>query len=101
MAYVVVLFNLRSDADRATYEEWARTSDIPTVRSLPSVTSFRVLKTSGLLSGGAAPYEYVEVIDVNDMAQLGEDIACDPMPRIAAEFQTFADNPIFMLSEEL
>lgn len=101
MAHVVVLFNLRTDADRAAYEEWARTADMPTVRSLKSVDSFRVFKSSGLLGGGAAPFEYVEIIEVNDMAQLGADIAADPMPQIAAAFQSFADNPIFMLTEEM
>lgn len=101
MAYVVVLFNLKPGVDRAAYEQWARTSDIPTVNSLASVDSFRVLKASGTLGGGSSPYEYVELIDVNDMEQLGADIAADPMPKIAAEFGTFADNPVFILTEEL
>lgn len=101
MAYVVVLFNLKPGTDRAAYEEWARSTDIPTVNSLPSVSSFRVLRASGTLGGGASPYEYVEIIDVNDMERLGADIAVDPMPAIAAMFQSFADNPVFILTEEI
>lgn len=101
MAYVVVLFNLKPDVDRDAYEEWARTTDIPTVNSLPSVHSFRVMRATGTLSGAASPYEYVEIIDVKDMAQLGADIAADPMPAIAAQFQAFADNPVFILAEEM
>jgi hypothetical protein len=101
MAHVIVLFNLKSGTDRAAYEAWARDSDIPTVNALPSVDSFRVLRATGTLAGGTSPFEYVEIIDVNDMARLGEDVARDPMTRIAAEFQAFADNPVFILTEEV
>lgn len=99
---IVVLFNLKSDAAPDAYENWAKSTDIPTVNALGSVASFSVLRTTGLLgSDEAPPYRYVELLDVSDMEKLGEDVASDTMQRVAAEFQSFADNPQFMLTESI
>jgi len=55
MAHVVVLFNLLEGVDFSEYERWALDRDVPTVRGLPSVESFRVLGATTLLGGGAIP----------------------------------------------
>ena len=102
MTRIVVLFNLKSDTDREAYEAWARSTDLPTVRALPSVDGFTVHPVNALLGSDAAPpYEYVEIIDVADMDQFGRDIASETMQRIAGEFQAFTDNPVFMLTGSL
>ncbi len=99
---IVVLFNLKADAAPDAYENWAKSTDIPLVNALGSVSSFSVLRTTGLLgSEDPAPYQYVELLDVADMDKLGEDVATDTMQRVAAEFQGFADNPQFMLTESI
>jgi hypothetical protein len=97
---IIVLFNLKPGVTPADYEAWARTRDIPNVRELRSIDAFDVYRTTGLLTGGDAPYAYVEVIDVNDMAAFGTDAAADPMPAIAAEFGRMVD-AIFILTERL
>lgn len=102
MARIIVLFNLKPSADRSAYERWARTVDMPQVRSLGSIDSFTVHAAQGLLGTQAkSPYEYVEVIDVADMDQFGRDIAAETMQRVSAEFQTFADNPVFIVTRTL
>ena len=101
MAHVIVLFNLRNSTDVAAYESWARTTDLPTVNSLPSVNKFTVLKVRGTFSGEPSPYQYVEIIDVADMDQLTKDVSTDVMKEIANQFQEFADNPTFIVSENL
>ena len=101
MAYVVVLFNLRTSTDVVAYESWARTTDLPTVNSLPSVNKFTVLKAQGTFSGESSPYQYIEVIDVADMDQLTKDVSTDLMQEISNQFQEFADNPTFIVSENL
>ncbi len=99
---IVVIFNLKADAAPDAYENWARSTDIPTVNALGSVTSFSVHRTTGLLgSDDPAPYQYVELLDVGDMEKLGEDVASETMQRVAAEFQEFADNPQFMMTESI
>jgi len=102
MTHIVVLFNLASDADVAAYEDWARATDLPTVNGLESVDDFSVFKASGVLgSDKAAPYEYVEVIAVNDMQTFGEEVSTEAMRKVAGEFQAFAEAPIFILTERL
>lgn len=99
---IFVLFNLREGVDPATYESWARQTDIPTVRGLPSINSFDAFRTTGLLgSDAAAPYAYVEVIDVGDDDRFGADISTPEMQGIAAEFQQFADDPKFMVMQDI
>ena len=101
MATLIVLFNLREGASVAEYEAWAKSKDVPTVKGLSSVDDFRVFLSSGLLGTDApAPYEYIEVIEVNDMNNFGIDVSSERMQAIAAEFGAFADNPIFILSEQ-
>ena len=99
---IIVLFNLRPGVDPAHYEAWAASTDAPTVRGLPSVAGFRVHALTGLLMGeGTPPFQYVEVLDVADMDQLGPDISSPTMQAISAQFQTFADNPIFLTTREV
>lgn len=99
---VIVLFNLKADADIDAYEQWARTTDIPGVRAMGSVESFRVFKTTGLLgSDDPAPYQYVEQIEITTMAPFLADVSTPQAQQVAAEFQSFADNPMFMLADEI
>lgn len=101
MPTLVVLFNLKAGADPGQYEQWARSTDLPIVRGLPSVEGFEVLRTSGVLGGGTAPYQYVEILHVKDLGGLGQDVSTETMRRVAAEFRQFADSPIFMISDSI
>lgn len=101
MTKIVVLFNLLADADVSAYEDWARSTDIPTVNRLGSVENFAVFRTTGTLGGEPAPYQYIEVLDVTSMPALGEDASTEIMQKIAGEFQAFADNPTFIVTENI
>jgi hypothetical protein len=98
---LIVFFNLKQSSSAAEYERWARQSDIPSVRKLRSVDSFEVLKASGVLGGGDSPYQYFEIIRVKDMKLFGEDVGTQAVQKMAAEFNAFADKPMFILTEAL
>ena len=99
---IIVLFNLRPGVDPAVYEDWARSSYSPTVKALPSISDFSVHALTGLLGAPAQPpFQYVEVIDVADPDRFGQDIAMPAMQVIAAAFQRFADNPLFITTREV
>ena len=100
MNTLIVLFNLKKDADSGAYESWAKATDLPVVRGLSSVDSFEVYRSQGLFGGGAAPYEYVEMIDINDVDQFGTEVGSATMANVASEFQGFADNPVFILTSK-
>lgn len=101
MSRIIVLFNLRDGVSPEAYEAWARDTDIPTVRRLGSVKDFSVHRATGLLGGGKPPYQYAEVIDVADMEALMADIAAPPMPENASAFARFAEDPVFIVTEDL
>ena len=102
MNTLIVLFRLHPGADVAAYEAWAKNTDLPVVRQLPSVSRFEVYRSRGLFgSGEPAPYEYVEVIDISDLEGFGRDVVTDTMRKVAAEFRDFADNPVFILSDRI
>lgn len=99
---IIVLFNLKPGVDREAYEAWARQTDIPGVNALGSVTDFQVHRATGVLGSDAPPpYAYFEVIDIADMQAFGADAASEAVQKMAAEFQQFADNPQFILTETL
>jgi len=100
MTRIVVLFNLKPGVDVGEYERWARSTDLPTVNGLESVDAFTVHKVTGLLGkDDKPPYEYVEIIDVNDMQRFGDNVSTETMRKVAGEFQSFADAPVFMLTD--
>ncbi|OFA29880.1 REDY-like protein HapK [Glaciecola punicea] len=102
MTTIVVLFNLKASADVSAYQDWAKQIDIPTASGLPSVDVFEVLKSEGLLmSEGKPPYQYIEILKVNDMEQFGKDAGSEVMQKVAAQFQEFADNPLFIMTSKL
>jgi hypothetical protein len=98
MTTLIVLFNLKDAARREEYERWAREVDLPTAGALKSVDKFEVLKASGLLTGGPSPYE---ILRINSMEQLGADVGSPTMQQVAAQFQAFADNPLFIMTSSL
>ncbi|MBL7979272.1 MAG: hypothetical protein JNN12_13110 [Bacteroidetes Order II. Incertae sedis bacterium] len=97
---LIVLFNLKEGVSEAEYEQFAKEIDVPTVVRLQSVEAFKVFRTSGVLGSEApAPYRYVEVIEVADLDGLFGDLGSETMQRVAAQFQAFADNPLFMMAD--
>jgi len=101
MAALVVLFNLKNEASKEAYEQWAQNTDVPTVKGLISVDDFKVYRLGNLMgTEEPSPYQYCEIIEVNDMGKLGEEVGSETMQRVAAEFQEFADNPTFIVSEQ-
>ncbi len=99
---IIVIFNLKEGVSAADYEAWARKDDIPGVNRLGSVEKFTVHKATGLFgSDDAAPYQYIEILDINGMDPFVADISTEEFQAMAAPFQDFADNPQFILTEDI
>jgi hypothetical protein len=89
---LIVLLKLKPGADRAAYETWVRTADIPGVRRLGSVAGYSVHKATGLLgTNDPAPYDYVEVLDVADPDGFAADVASPEVQALAAGLSSFAE----------
>lgn len=102
MPTLVVLFNLRPGTKAGDYEAWARSTDLPAVKRLPSVKGFSVFRARGLLGSDApSPYQYVEMLEVASVEALVQDVAGAEMQRVVKEFGAFADHPQFIVTESL
>ena len=102
MPRLVVLFNLKPGVSEADYEAWAKTVDIPTAGALQSVDGFTLHRAVGVFgSDRPPPYRYVEIVDVNELALLGEEAGRPPMTEVTAKFAAFADNPLFLITEDV
>ncbi|EJL34007.1 REDY-like protein HapK [Novosphingobium sp. AP12] len=98
---IFALFNLKPGVSVEAYEAWAKESDLPTVNALPSIASFRVFRTTGVLGSDAPPpFGYIEVLDVKDMEQFGADVSAAAMQEVAAAFQGMVE-VTFLTTEEL
>ncbi|MGB3805643.1 MAG: REDY-like protein HapK [Erythrobacter sp.] len=100
---IICLFNLKEDVDISEYEEWAKTRDIPKVNGLGSVNSFTVHRATGVFGDDQANphFGYIEIIDITGLDEFVSDISSDDFQKAAAPFQGFADNPQFILTENL
>jgi hypothetical protein len=99
---IIVLFKLKAGVDVAAYEQWATQIDRPGVNALASVDNFTVHRATGLFGSDApAPYDYIEVIDIKTMDGFVGDISTEAFQAAAAPFREFADNPQFILTEDL
>ena len=91
MPTMIVLANLKEGVGPEDYERWILDSYAPAVRDLPSVEDWRDYRVRGLLGSDAAPpYQYVVTLDVNDMEQLGRDMAGEEMRRLLSELHDLA-----------
>ncbi len=100
---IIALFKLKPGTDAAAYEEWARTRDLPGVRSLVSVKDFQVLKATGVMfkEGEAPPYDYIEVLDIVKMDEFLRDCGGDLVGALAKEMSAFTDGATFITTEEV
>lgn len=102
MTTIIVLFNLKAGVKKSDYETWAKNTDLKIVRNLDSIDSFEVFENLSLFGSDAKPpYEYVEMLVVNDMDVFGKETSSETMASVAAQFQELADNPIFMLTKNI
>ncbi len=99
---LIVLFNLRRGVKPAAYERWAQKTDVPIAGGLKSVKDFKVFRAEGIFgSKKKPPYRYFEILHVTGLDALVGDIGKEPrMQKVAADFQKFADNPIFIVTEK-
>jgi len=89
---MVVLVNLKEDVNPEDYEHWILESYAPTVKSLPSVQDWRDYRVSGLLGSEAVPpYRYVVTVEIDDLEQLGRDMADEEMQGLLSELHRFAE----------
>lgn len=101
MTTLIVLFNLKDGQSAEEYERWAKDKDTPAIKQLQSVEDKRVYRAMGLMGANAAsPYQYVEVIKVNDLNQLSADTNTDEIQQLIQYFRQITKDLIFIVTEQ-
>jgi hypothetical protein len=60
-----------------------------------------VLRAGGLLSGAAAPYQYVELLELDSLDVFRGEVKSEVMQGVAREFRAYADAPLFIVTESI
>jgi hypothetical protein len=73
---MIVLVDLKEGVRLEDYERWVLETYAPAARRLPSVQNWRNYRIDGLLTSDIAPpYQYIVILDTDDLEQLGRDMA--------------------------
>jgi hypothetical protein len=98
---MIVLVNLKEGASPEEYERWIRETYSPAVKSLKSIGDWRGYRTVGMLeSNFPPPYRYIVVVEVENLEQLGKDVASEEMQRLLTELGQFAEPPTQIMTEK-
>lgn len=76
-----VTFRLKPGVTPEQYEEWFRTENVPAVRRMRSLSSYRVWRATGAMEG-EPPYEYLEEMEFDDQAAFDREV--ETLPEMAA-----------------
>lgn len=99
---LIVLNKLKPGADREAYEKWAAEVDKPGVTgAFSSVTDWQLHRATTNLGGGELPFDYVEIVSVNDVEQLGRDVQSDTAADLSRELGQFCESPTFVLVDQV
>jgi hypothetical protein len=102
MPTLIVTFNLKPGVTHADYEAWAKSVDLPTVRSHGSVSGMRILKSRHRWkSDAAAPYAYMELIAIEDVDGFLRDTAGEKQQPVSAKFREIATDVTAVLADDL
>jgi hypothetical protein len=95
-----VLFRLKPGVTPERYEAWFRATNVPAVRRLRTISTYRVWRLTGVMEGDA-PFEYLEEMEFDDQAAFEEEIGA--VPEMAAMLEGWyaqvADQAIVFAAE--
>lgn len=99
---MLVMFKLKDNVKAEDYERWAKDVNAPASRSLSSVDDWRLHRVDGLVgSSEKPPFDYVEMVQFNDLEKLFEDVSSEKMQKVAAELDTYTHGRVMLLSENI
>lgn len=81
-----VTFRLKPNVTSADYEEWFRSDNLPAVRKMQSILSYRVWRVVGALEGSPA-FEYLEEMEIEDRSEFEREV--EELPEMAAMLEAW------------
>jgi len=96
-----VLFRLKPGITPADYEAWFREVNVPAVRRLRSISSYRVWRVSGVMEGEPR-FEFLEEMELADQAAFEQEL--ETVPEMAAMLESWYErvaDQVIVYGEEL
>jgi hypothetical protein len=76
-----VTFRLKPGVTPEHYEEWFRAENVPAVRKMRSIETYRVWRATDAAEG-EPPYDYIEEMELSDRALFDREV--EELPEMAA-----------------
>jgi len=76
-----VTFRLKPEVTPEEYETWFRADNVPAVRKMESILSYRVWRIVGAMEG-APTFEYLEEMEIEDRGEFEREV--EQLPEMAA-----------------
>ncbi len=90
MHVVFFLNRLHDHVSREAYEEWVRTVDYPTARSIPSIIEYTVTRVEGSLEEEReVPYDYIERVVITDLEAYRRDLQKPELEDFARQWNSY------------
>ena len=89
---MIVLVNLKEGVAADEYERWLDERYVPAVLELPSVDEWRGYRVGSMAGAdGEPPYQYIVAVEINDLEQLGKDMASERVQTLLGELGRYAE----------
>jgi hypothetical protein len=95
-----VHFRLKPGVTPEQYEEWFRTSNVPVVSRLRTISSYRVWRVAGTMDGEPV-FQYLEEMELDDREAFEREIEAEPAMAAMLEgwYERVADQVILYAEE--
>lgn len=98
-------FTLREGVTREHYERWAIETDLPSLRGIPTVSSYRIFRSGSSEDnpgdGSTGQTRYFELVEAKSLAEFEAALASPPINEVAATFMSLATDIEFRILDEL
>lgn len=102
MPVVFFLNRLREGISGEQYEQWVREVDYPKARALATIQSYVVNRIDSTLDGHDAPYDYIERVEVTDLAAYQQELqAGEGMEEFFQQWSAHIGESVAVAGEEI
>jgi len=102
MPVVFFLNRLHPHVSGARFEQWVRDVDYPMAHKLSTITSYVVSRIDGSLDGSPSSYQYIERVEVTDLAAYQDELAsAQGMDDFFRQWASYVAESIAMHGEEV
>jgi hypothetical protein len=97
----IVTFRLKPDVGMEDYLDWFRRENVPAVRKMQTISSYRVWHVVGAMEG-EPPFDFLEEMEISDRAAFEHEV--ESLPEMTAMLDGWyarVADPVIVYAEEV